>query len=233
MQSEDAPMLVRRRRRSRARGFSQSWQQKDAELAEAGLEARRNLIERVARERAFQHLDEAMGRRPEDFAEIFDRVAEGYLSGRFFLSELSLFYEVSPELSLTVFELRREWIRQYELRTIPELMLLDQAMLAYFHTVRMNKESAKMLSLTEEALYLGEFPAARLGCDEPTDSQDDQEAGAEHVRRLQQALIPMIDRFNVMFLRNLRVLRELKSEQIQIHIRQTAQVKLEAKDQEG
>ena len=233
MESENAPLAARRGKCPSTRELSQRWRRKNAELAKAGREARRNLIEHVARERAFQHLDEAIGRRPEDFPEIFDHAAEGYLSGRFFLSELSLFHEVSPELSLTVFELRREWIRQYDLKTVPELMLLDQAMLAYFHAVRMNKEAAKMLSLTEDALYSGEFPAARFAGPKPREDHYDQQDGAEHVRRLQGALIPLIERFNKMFLRNLRVMRELKADQIRIHIRQTAQVSVNRKGRQA
>jgi hypothetical protein len=112
----------------------EEWRRKLAGLAEQSRNARKSLAERVARQNDFQYLQETIGQKPEDFPEILDNVAEAYLSGRFFLIELSLFYQVSPRLSLTVYELRQQWAREYELKTIPEFLLLDQAMLAYFHT---------------------------------------------------------------------------------------------------
>ena len=56
-----------------------------------------------------------------------------YIDGKFFLNHIGLWLEVTPVLAITVFNLRREWIKQYELTSVPEILLVDQAMLAYFH----------------------------------------------------------------------------------------------------
>ena len=124
---------------------------------------------------------------------MLEYVTGAYISGEFFLTNLSLFFEVTPELALTIYHLRQEWITQYELNTVPELLLLDQAMLAYFHTIRLNNEFDGFVA--EDA-----------------------------VKQLQERLMPLMERFNLMFLRNLRAMRELKTNPVNINIGRAGQV---------
>ena len=197
-----------------------------ARLGEQNIEARKSLVEDVARNAHFSHLDELSGRRPEDFPGLLEQVTEGYLNGRFFLEQMSLFYEVSPSLSLTVYMLRQQWVKDYDLNTVPEFMILDQAVLAYFHVVRLNKEVANMLSLTEHSLYSCDKPFAKLQTYHRINNNFDHFEAEEHIRKLQNILLPFTDRFNVMFLRNLRVLRELKNNPVNINIGQGGQLNL-------
>jgi len=200
------------------------WERKLAELAKQGREARRMLVEEEASIRDFRALTEFYGEgSPEEYPAVLDEVTEAYLSGKFFLRELSLFYEIAPRLSLTVFQLRQEWIRQYDLRTVPEFMLLDLTMLAYFNAIRVNKEIGNMLSLTQRQLY---------GFDCPMDKFHARHKGKwvvtlaseQTVARLQEVLMPLVERFNQMFLRNLKAMRELKASPININIGQADQV---------
>lgn len=193
-------------------------------LAEQSEDARLGLVERVARERSFKHLDEQIGRRPEDYPDILEEVAEDYLNGTQFLRELSLFYEVSPELSLHVFHLRQEWIKQYGLETVPELMLLDQAMLAYFQVLRLNKEVAATLALTEQSLYYPEGPDAIIRRREGQEPELTGLRAEGLVKNLEKRLMPLIERFHKMFLRNLRAMRELKAGSTSVKIGQVGQV---------
>ena len=204
----------------------QSWKQTLDRLAKQNQQARRGLVEKMAARRHFAHLDEITGAKAEDFPQLFDGITEDYLSGRFFLEELSLFFEVSPRLSLTVYELRQEWIREYDLKTVPEFMLLDQIMLAYFHVTRLNTEVAKMLSLTEESLYSCDSPFAKLQSYLHIDNKFDRFVAADHIKEMQDVLLPFIERFNQMFLRNLRAMRDLKANPININIVQAGQVNL-------
>ena len=96
-----------------------AWRKKLAVLAHRTKEARRGLVERVARRRAFGHLDEEISVRPESYPKILDRVTDSYLDGTFYLRQMGPFGEVSPELSLVVYNLRQEWVRQYNLTTVP------------------------------------------------------------------------------------------------------------------
>ena len=201
-----------------------AWQQKMAGLAAQNHEARQGLVQQVARERAFRHLDKDVGRNPERHAEALAEISESYLDGSFFLRNLSLFYDVSPELSLVVYNLRQEWIQQYDLTTVPELMLVDQAMLGYLHAIRLNKQIADMMALTEIELFYPESPAVKIKKDRGLNNEFDGFVAEDAIKKLQERLMPLMDRFNQMFLRNLRALRELKTHPVNINIGQAGQV---------
>ena len=66
---------------------AKAWEEKRAAMAQQTKEARRGLVEKVARQRAFRHLDEVNMRNTEDPAGILDQAVEEYLSGEFFLRE--------------------------------------------------------------------------------------------------------------------------------------------------
>jgi len=151
-------------------------------------------------------------------------MSEAYLNGRFFLRNLGLFYEVHPDLSLAIFNLRQEWIRQYDLRTVPELLLLDQAMLAYFQVIRMNKEVANMLSITESNLFFADPPAIKIKKENRLNNEFDGFVAEDAIKQLQERIMLIMERFNQMFLRNLRALRELKAHPISVSIGQAGQV---------
>ncbi len=201
-----------------------AWRKKLAVLDQQNVEARRSLVEKVARRRAFKHLHEEFGLQPESYPDVLDHATDSYLNGTFFLRQLGLFYEVSPALSLTIYNLRQEWIRQYNLTTVPELLLLDQAMLAFFHTARLNKQIADMLSLTESALFYPEAPHVKIKQENRLNNEFDGFVAEDAIKQLQERLMSLMDRFNQMFLRTLRVLHELKIHPININIGQAGQV---------
>lgn len=201
-----------------------AWQQKMAKLDAQNFEARRGLVQQVARERAFRHLDKDVGRNPERHADALENITESYLNGSFFLRNLSLFYDVSPELSLVVYNLRQDWIQQYDLQTVPELMLVDQAMLGYLHAVRLNKQIADMMALTEVELFYPESPVVKIKKERRLNNEFDGFVAEDAIKKLQERLMPLMDRFNQMFLRNLRALRELKTHPVNINIGQAGQV---------
>ena len=200
------------------------WQQKMIELDTQNADARRGLVQQVARERAFRHLDPHTGRDPARHAEALEKITESYLDGSFFLRHLSLFYDVSPELSLVVYNLRQDWIQQYDLQTVPELMLVDQAMLGYLHAIRLNKQIADMMALTEVELFYPESPVVKIKKDNRLNNEFDGFVAEDAIKKLQERLMPLMERFNQMFLRNLRALREIKTHPVNINIGQAGQV---------
>ena len=199
------------------------WQQRLAKIKNQSREARASLAETVARRRAFAHLDE-FGLKPEQFREMLKAASENYLDGEFFLRTLSLYCDVSPELSLTVYDLRQEWIRQYDLKTVPELLLLDQAMLAYLHAMRLSKQVADTLALTESQFFIAESLHVKIKKENRLNNEFDGFVAEDGIEKLRERLMPLIERFNRMFLRNFRALRELKANPININIRRADQV---------
>jgi hypothetical protein len=84
-----------------------------------------------------------------------------------------------------------------------------------------------MLSLTEDTLFYPDDPLVRVTADSHKRGLKVDGFNAEdHIRKLQDMLLPMIERFNLMFLRNLKALRELKGHAVNISIAQAGQVNL-------
>jgi hypothetical protein len=111
----------------------------------------------------------------------------------------------------------------YEVTTVPELLLLDQAMLAYFHTVRLSNQIADMLSIAETDLQYPEALHVKIK-ERDGSSELDGFMAEDAIKQLQERLMPLVERFSQMFLRNLRALRELKTNPININIGQAGQV---------
>ena len=153
-------------------------------------------LDTVARRWEFQWMDGRIGLHPEQYPEYLDMAGDDDREGRFFLERISLFYLVSPQLSLTVYELRQAWIRQYGIKTVPEYMLLDQAMLAYFHVIRTNKEIANLFSLLDDSLYCPDEPLVRIVAEgQKRGWKVDRFNAEDHLRKLQDVLLSVMERF--------------------------------------
>ena len=214
---------LRRRYKIAQVKVAKEWEKKCAAMARQTQEARRGLVDKEGRRRAFRHLDEVNMGGTEDPAGILNEAVEQYLNGQFFLREIGLFYEVCPHLSMTLFHLRQAWIQQYDLRTVPEFLLLDQALLAYLHLIRANKEFANLFSLLQEALYTYDSPLESVA-PRPKGKHVVKYVGPEYIKKMQEAMLPMIERFSAMFHRNLKAMRELRADPLQISIGQAGQV---------
>lgn len=180
-----------------------------ARLRKKTSEARRQLAARIDRDRQFKELLERTPGRSFDFASLLDSSLDDYISGKFFLTHIGLWLEVTPALAATVFILRREWIEQYEIETVPEFLLLDMALLGYFHAVRLNKQLGDMESLIDSDLFVFDPPTPALKRNSHGLIVDGL-AVEDRMRALQTQTLPVLERLNVMFVRNLRMLRELK-----------------------
>src|SRR5579859_7990603 len=69
----------------------------------------------------------------EDFDKSYHEAFKDYRSGNFFLQRIGRYREVDAPLTMTILGLRGEWIKEYEIKTAPEYMLLDMALTSYFH----------------------------------------------------------------------------------------------------
>lgn len=199
------------------------WKDELARLRKETGEARSQLAARIDRDRQFKQLAERASGRTIDVAKLLDDSIKDYVSGKFFLTHLGLWFEVAPTLAATVFELRREWIREYDIKTVPEMLLLDMALLGYFHAVRLNKQLGDMEALIDHNLFAFDPPTPAIK-ERANGMVVDGLVVEERLRALQTNTLPIIERFNSMFIRNLRALRDLKQAPIRVHVEQAGQV---------
>jgi hypothetical protein len=153
---------------------------------------------------------------PEDWENLLATSRADYMSGRFFLERVVRERHVDPSLVATLLELRQSWITEYQIETAPEFLLLDMALVSYYHFLRFHGMMLGLEFHSEHELF---------GLDEPRVKYDERWRPQgwlvqDYLQRLREELFPQLDRLNRMFLRNLKALRDLKRANVELHIGQ-------------
>ena len=181
----------------------------DAELR-AALEKDRQRAQQVRRNaRATYRVMEGWQRvgSEEDWLKVCADSQEQYMSGRFFLDRLGAERHLDPKLMATLGSLRQTIIAEWGISTAAEMMLLDLALLGYYHTLRVQGWIGD-LALHIERQFFGQDAFAAEG--EERARPEKRRSVDDHVRRLGEQLMPLLDRTNRMFIRNLKAIKELR-----------------------
>ena len=147
----------------------------------------------------------------EDFDKLRHESAEDYRNGGFFLSRIGRYRAVDPLLTGTLLNLRETWIREYEVTTIPEFILVDMALASYFHFLRLNEAVNNLMASMEWGVFVSDFLHPSV---------------TETTQRLIQVLGPVLEQYNRMFIRNLKAMRDLKRGNIQLNIGNIGQMNI-------
>ena len=134
---------------------------------------------------------------------------ESYQSGRFLIERLGAEQYLDPTLMAVLWQLRQRLIEDLDVQGAHELMLVDLAVLAYYNGLRVQGWIGNAAMWTEHYFFAQESPTVKL----VRQQGRDRAAGLvveEHVQRLVRELVPLLDRTNRMFIRNLRALTALR-----------------------
>jgi len=164
----------------------------------------------------------------EEFDKKRNEVADDYRNGNFFLERIGRLRSVDDSLTLTVLFLRRQWSSEYEVETIPEFILLDMALTSYFHFIRLNEDINNALANIEWQMFALDAPMfMRNSCGNRLQDERKDKAVAEAIaHNLQEVLQPVLDKFNRMFIRNLKAMRDLRRGNIQLNIGNIGQMNI-------
>lgn len=164
----------------------------------------------------------------EDFDEKCRTAFEDYHSGNFFLERIGRYREVDVPLTVVLINLRAQWIHDYEIKTAPELMLLDMAMTSYFHFLRLNESINNMMANIEWEIFALEAPRFRINSDGDSLAKPgvDKYVAEQFAHRLNEVLRPILEQYNRMFIRNLKALRDLRRCDILLNIGSVGQVNI-------
>jgi len=146
-------------------------------------------------------------RSEEDWLKVCADSREQYESGRFFLERLGAARYLDPKLMATLWSLRQRLIAEWGISTAAEMMLLDLALLGYYHTLRVQGWIGD-LALHIEHEFFGQDALAENG--QRPGRRRGRFSVEEDVRRLSEQLMPLSDRANRMFIRNLKAIKELR-----------------------
>jgi hypothetical protein len=140
------------------------------------------------------------------WVRVCEESREEYASGRFLLERLGAERYLDPKLLATLLHLRRTLIAEWGITTAAEMMLVDSALLSYYHLLRVQGWIGD-LGLHIEHEFFGQDALA-------TNSRErdrrKERAVEERVRRLAEDLMPLLDRANRMVIRNLKAITELR-----------------------
>jgi len=147
----------------------------------------------------------------EDWEQVVAQASEEYQRGAFLIDQLGAERHIDPPLTAVLLVLRRRLIDEHDARTAAELMLIDLAVISYYHTLRINGWIGNFAALIESEFFQKQGLNATF--------QDRYGRGAHeikglrveaHVERLAERLLPLLDRSNRMMLRNLKALKAMR-----------------------
>jgi hypothetical protein len=143
----------------------------------------------------------------EDWRKVCADSQEQYESGQFLLERLGAARYLEPRLMATILALRQRLIAESGITTAAEAMLVDLAVLNYYHAFRVQGWIGD-LALHLEHQFFGQDALAENG--QRPGRRRGRFSVEEDVRRLSEQLMPLQDRANRMLIRNLKAIKELR-----------------------
>jgi len=143
----------------------------------------------------------------EDWLKVCADSQEQYESGQFLLERLGAARYLDPTLMATILALRQRLITESGISTAAETMLVDLAVLNYYHALRVQGWIGD-LALQLEQQFFGQDAFATNGQERLRPGA--RRAANDQVRRLGEELMPLADRAHRMFIRNLKAIKELR-----------------------
>jgi hypothetical protein len=172
----------------------------------------RGLAERQARlqhdaRACYSAMDGWAGVKSEaDWQAKIEQADEHLATGRFLLDQMGAERYLEPHLMAALIVLRRRIITELRIDGGADLMLLDMALIAYYHQLRLNGWIGNFASLLEADAFGLEGPKAKLRG--KYGAQVDGLKVEDIIARIGEQLLPLMDRCNRLMLRNLRALRD-------------------------
>ena len=147
----------------------------------------------------------------EDWEQTVARARDEYEHGAFLIDRLGAERHIDPALMAVLLGLRRQLVDEHGATTAAEFMLIDLAVLSYYHTLRINGWIGNFASLIEHEFFDKQGPSAMFEQRYGRGSREIRGLRVEdHVHRIGEQLLPLLDRCNRMMLRNLKALKTLR-----------------------
>jgi hypothetical protein len=144
----------------------------------------------------------------EEWLAVVVRADQDFDDGQFLLSRLGAARYLDPPLMAVLLRLRRRLIDEHGANTAAELMMVDMAVLSYYHQLRITGWIGDFAQALEAEFFRRGGLGVKLH-DQANARRDVKVRGLaveEIVERLAEKLMPLLDRSNRMMLRNLKAL---------------------------
>ena len=160
----------------------------------------------------------------EEWEQIQAEAAEDWVSGRALIAMLGSERYLAPERVALLLDLWRHFLAAYDADGPAEFLTVAMALIAFNQLTRVNELVGNLENRLEDEFFategLREQQERRYG----RGGRPGALAVEERVRRLGQDLLPLLDRCNRMVIRNLQLLRELKTTPLALTVENYGQV---------
>ncbi len=147
----------------------------------------------------------------EEWEQAVAEASEEYEHGGFLIDQLGAERHLDPTLMAVLLVLRRRLVDEHGATTAAELMLIDLAVISYYHTLRINGWVGNFAALIEADFFDKEGPSAKFEKRYGRGTREIRGLRVEdHVHRIGEQLLPLLDRCNRMMLRNLKALKTMR-----------------------
>jgi len=146
----------------------------------------------------------------EDWDRIVGEAVVEHERGVFFLDRLGGQKYLDPKMMAVLRIIRADLIREYGADSASDVMLVDMALMHYHHAITTNEWIGNIIASAQTELFGSSSLAAKV---EKRHGREVELHGLrieEFIRRLTEQLMPLIERSNVLLLRNLKALEERK-----------------------
>jgi hypothetical protein len=147
-----------------------------------------------------------------DIYQYLERVAGELDSGEFFLARIGRIAHTDPSLTIALLVMRMRWIEEFHAVGMAEKILIDQALIALYHQLRLT-ELIGNAEARAEYQFFGDKP---LKYEELDRRGGHQYKVDEYLDRLREAQMPALDRCQRMVIRSLRELRRYRDPRLTI-----------------
>jgi hypothetical protein len=157
--------------------------------------------------RAFEGWQTLNGR--EDWLKRVEESRTEYDSGHFLIDRLGATKFLDPTLMATLLRLREGLLAELAPASTADHMLADGAVLAYYLMIRQVNWIGSLALHLEHESFGQPSPAVKLSR-QYGHGQIEALAVEDRLKRLGEDLLPLLDRCNKMYIRNLKTMRELR-----------------------
>jgi len=145
----------------------------------------------------------------EDWAKKYEEARDGYASGHFLLERIGAERYLDPDFLATLLSLRRQIIEDLGVRSTHEMMLVDVAVLSYYHLLRINGWIGNLALHIESEFFVRESPTAKFSKEYGRGAVEGLRV-EDSIARLGEQLLPLLDRSSRMMIRALKAIRDLR-----------------------
>ena len=143
----------------------------------------------------------------EEWQQVCATSRKEYDTGKFLLDQLGAERYLDPKLMATLWYLRKTIVADSQATTAAEFMLIDMAILAYYNTLRIQGWVGDLALHIEHAFFGKAAPSVQVRLQY---GELQGLTAEEHIKRLQEQILPLLDRSNRLVVRNLKALKELR-----------------------